>query len=67
MTGFWFRCFMLPLLASSLLLITGCGGCNNEDAKDKTASEREKEKEKEKPKENFETLTPVMFLSLIHI
>lgn len=61
MTGFWFRCFMLPLLASSLLLITGCGGCNNEDAKDKTASERKKEKEKEKPKENFETLTPVMF------
>ena len=60
MAGFWFRCFMLPLLVCSLLLVTGCGGCNNEDEKDKTAEEREKEK-KEKPKENFESLTPVVF------
>ena len=65
MTGFWFRCFMLPLLVSSLLLVTGCGGCNNEDASDKTAAkkkeEERKKKEKEKPKENFESLNPVVF------
>ena len=65
MIGFWFRCCMLPLLVSSLLLVTGCGGCNNKDASDKAAAkkkeEEKKKKEREKPKENFESLNPVVF------
>ena len=56
---------MLPLLVSSLLLVTGCGGCNNKDVSDKAAAkkkeEEKKKKEKEKPKENFESLIPVVF------
>ncbi len=65
MAGFWFRCFFFPLLLSSMVLITGCGGCNDDEGKDKkTRAELKKEKEekkKEKPKDNFESRTPIIF------
>ena len=59
---FWIRCLLLPLLFSSMLLMTGCGGCNNDDGK--TLAEKKKEEEeaeRKKPKENFETDVPVIY------
>ena len=63
MANYWMRCFLIPLFLTSLLLLTGCNGCND-DGKERTAAELEKEKEEEekkKPKENFEFLSPVTF------
>lgn len=60
--NFWLRCLLLPILATSVLLMTGCGGCSNDDAQ--TAAEKQKakeKKEKEKPKPNFVSDPPVIF------
>ena len=59
MAGFWFRCFFFPLLLSSMVLITGCGGCNDDEGKDKkTRAELKKEKEERKKR------SPKIILSL---
>lgn len=63
--NFWIRCLLMPLLFSSMLLMTGCGGCSNDDAK--TVAEKKKEEEEKKraenkkPKENFDTDLPVIY------
>lgn len=64
--NFWIRCLLMPLLFSSMLLMTGCGGCSNDDAKTvaekkKKEEEERKKAEKEKPKENFDTDLPVIY------
>lgn len=60
------RYLLLYSLIMSMLLMTGCGGCSDDSAKNdpnkpKTAAEKKAEEEKQKPKPNFEFLTPVSY------
>ncbi len=63
----WFRFCVIPLLIFSMLLVTGCSGCGNND-EPKTAAEKKKEEEekkKKKPKPNFYEGNPVAMPGIV--